>query len=196
MRRRVDRRLRQCEGRSASGRGRRAVLCCWSAPACRGNFVAGRLRKSAAARRAVTAGDPLQHRQRRPHVRGRGGQAVAGAAAGISRRRLLPAPRGARLLAASGVAGRRRLGGAGRPLARRAALVLHQEGRAARTPTPAFAPGDVLVFGCESRGLPDELLAERADRSACGFRRGPRCAASTSPTASRSRRTKSLRQWR
>lgn len=27
-----------------------------------------------------------------------------------------------------------------------------------------FQPGDVLVFGCESRGLPDELLAERPER--------------------------------
>jgi tRNA (cytidine/uridine-2'-O-)-methyltransferase len=30
---------------------------------------------------------------------------------------------------------------------------------------PAFGGGDVLVFGCESRGLPDELLAGR----------GPQC---------------------
>jgi tRNA (cytidine/uridine-2'-O-)-methyltransferase len=28
----------------------------------------------------------------------------------------------------------------------------------------AFAPGDVLVFGCESRGLPEELLAAHAAR--------------------------------
>jgi tRNA (cytidine/uridine-2'-O-)-methyltransferase len=29
---------------------------------------------------------------------------------------------------------------------------------------PAFAAGDVLVFGCESRGLPEELLQSAADR--------------------------------
>jgi tRNA (cytidine/uridine-2'-O-)-methyltransferase len=29
---------------------------------------------------------------------------------------------------------------------------------------PAYAAGDVLVFGCESRGLPDELLAARGSQ--------------------------------
>lgn len=28
----------------------------------------------------------------------------------------------------------------------------------------AFEPGDVLVFGCETRGLPDEILTSEADR--------------------------------
>jgi tRNA (cytidine/uridine-2'-O-)-methyltransferase len=37
--------------------------------------------------------------------------------------------------------------------------------KAERTYTNAdFAPGGVLVFGCESRGLPDELLAGHAQR--------------------------------
>jgi tRNA (cytidine/uridine-2'-O-)-methyltransferase len=28
----------------------------------------------------------------------------------------------------------------------------------------AFEPDDVLVFGCESRGLPEEIVRERRDR--------------------------------
>ncbi len=30
---------------------------------------------------------------------------------------------------------------------------------------PVYSPGDALVFGCESRGLPDELLHERQQQS-------------------------------
>ena len=30
--------------------------------------------------------------------------------------------------------------------------------------SPTFSAGDALVFGCESRGLPDELLHERQDQ--------------------------------
>jgi tRNA (cytidine/uridine-2'-O-)-methyltransferase len=37
--------------------------------------------------------------------------------------------------------------------------------KAARPYTDArFSEGDAMIFGCESRGLPDELLAGRADR--------------------------------
>lgn len=30
---------------------------------------------------------------------------------------------------------------------------------------PAYSPGDALIFGCESRGLPDELLSDREQQS-------------------------------
>lgn len=33
-----------------------------------------------------------------------------------------------------------------------------------RYTTPSFTPGAVLVFGCESRGLPDEVLADRVEQ--------------------------------
>ena len=65
--------------------------------------------RTPAARRPLPARDPLQHRQRGPDVRRGRREAVAGAAAGISRRRLLPAPRGPGLLGTPGVGGRRRL---------------------------------------------------------------------------------------
>ena len=57
----------------------------------------------------------------------------------------------------------------------------------------AFAPGDALVFGKESVGLPEELLARSPTASSASPRSAP-CARSTSPTPSASPLYEALRQ--
>ena len=42
-------------------------------------------------------------------------------------------------------------------------IFLFSTGSSRRYDRATFAPGDALVFGCESKGLPSELLAERPD---------------------------------
>lgn len=49
-----------------------------------------------------------------------------------------------------------------RPMAERVRLFTARSGPSIRD--VAFRPDDVLVFGCESKGLPPELLAEHPDR--------------------------------
>ena len=51
-------------------------------------------------------------------------------------------------------------GGAGR-----AASTSSARSRPPATSTPGFGPGDALVFGRESVGLPEELVARFADRA-------------------------------
>src|SRR5687768_7157850 len=87
--------------------------------------------RAATARRAISAGDPLQHRQRWPHLRGGGRQALARAPLGLSAGRLLSAPRGPRLLGAPGLGSRRRLAGADDASASPAAVAVHEDRREA-----------------------------------------------------------------
>lgn len=49
-----------------------------------------------------------------------------------------------------------------------ARLFLYSTGCSRRYDQVAYRPGDALVFGCETKGLPDALLAAHAD-SACGI---------------------------
>ena len=94
------------------------------------------------------------------------GQAVAGPAAGLPRRRLLSPPGRARLLGAARLGGGRRLERAhGRP-ADPAPLAVHQEGRALVLGRRLSSRGDALVFGCESAGLPDSLQEQHPDTAA------------------------------
>jgi tRNA (cytidine/uridine-2'-O-)-methyltransferase len=44
-----------------------------------------------------------------------------------------------------------------------ARLFFYSTGSARRYDQAEYRPGDTLVFGCETRGLPDELLAAHAD---------------------------------
>ena len=53
-----------------------------------------------------------------------------------------------------------------------------------------FAPGDALVFGCESSGLPDGVLARSRRTRDCASRCARACAASTCRTRSPSRSTR------
>ena len=53
-----------------------------------------------------------------------------------------------------------------------------------------FQPGDVFVFGPETRGLPPAVLAEFPRKRGCACRWCTRAAASISPTQLPSRRTK------
>ena len=49
-----------------------------------------------------------------------------------------------------------------------ARLFLYSTGSARRYDQVSYRPGDALVFGCETKGLPDELLAAFPD-SVCGI---------------------------
>lgn len=49
-----------------------------------------------------------------------------------------------------------------------ARLFLYSTGSARRYDRVAYRPGDTLVFGCETKGLPDELLAAHTE-SVCGI---------------------------
>ena len=54
------------------------------------------------------------------------------------------------------------------PLAAGASVALTDEAAHHAMRVLRLSPGDALVFGCETKGLPDELLAAHAD-SACGI---------------------------
>ena len=117
------------------------------------------------------ARDRAQHRIDRPDLRGRRRDALAGAAAGLPSRRPPSAPRGPGLLGASDLAGRRPPG-RGRGGARPRRLWSFST-KASRIYTDArYRPGDTLIFGPESRGLPEHWLANR--RSACSANPDPR----------------------
>ena len=49
-----------------------------------------------------------------------------------------------------------------------ARLFLYTTGSSRRYDQVEYRPGDALVFGCETKGLPDDLLGAHAD-SACGI---------------------------
>jgi tRNA (cytidine/uridine-2'-O-)-methyltransferase len=50
------------------------------------------------------------------------------------------------------------------PIARRQIWLLTKRGEVSYT-TAKFERGDILLFGCETSGLPDELLTQYADRT-------------------------------
>ena len=101
-------------------------------------------------------------------VRGHGVAAASRRAARVSHRRAQRAARGGRLLASRRRPHARRLR-AFPPRVRsespaRQASSLQRASPRRATSTPAYAPGDALVFGKESVGLPEELLARYPDR--------------------------------
>ena len=68
--------------------------------------------------------------------------------------------------------------------ARPTQLVLHEKGTSDRTLDAAFQPGDVLVFGSESAGLPDSLLEAHPPTRNSASQPARKSAASTFPTRS------------
>ena len=147
-------------------------------------------------RRARPARNPAEHRQRDPPHRQHGDRAAPGRAARLSHGRPRAASARASTITntrkcactATGAACRAALDSATRASAgsrsrrRRRRLALRR----------ALSAGDVLVFGCETAGLPAvrSWKTSRDDAAARAFRCGRACAASTCPTRWRSPSTR------
>ena len=127
------------------------------------------------------AGDPAEHRQRDPAGRqhrlraapGRAARLLDGRPAAAARRPRLPRVRRGATPCVVGRAARRRA-----PAAGGRAVRLHARARGRRFAEVAWQPGDWLVFGSETAGLPAAVRdALRRRRSGCACRCGPASAA-------------------
>ena len=131
------------------------------------------------------ARDPAQHRKRHPPHGQHRHRPSPRRAARVPDGRPRPAPRGARLSRVRASPSASRLGGLPEALgAPRLARAFALTTRTSHSLYDArFASGDVLVFGCETSGLPRaQSSASLATTAASPYRCGRACAASTFPT--------------
>ena len=104
------------------------------------------------------ARDPAQHRQRHAALREHGRPAAPRQATRVSSRREIRAQGRARLPGTRGRAGPREPSGVPRGTRLATLVRLFHPRELATTTAARFEPGDALLFGAETRGLPDAVL--------------------------------------